>query len=309
LSKKNSEDPGSWFAEPPLRGFQQRFRTTHRLWHQRSAYQTVEIYETVPFGRILVLDGAVQTTQRDEFIYHEMLALVPLISHGCPASVAIVGGGDGGTLRRVLACPTVTRVVQVELDPVVTDVCRQYLPEIAAGSFSDPRVQLIFGDGAQFLQQAEEAFDVILVDSTDPVGPALVLFSEAFYRSASRALRPGGLIVTQSGSPFLMPEELRRTAANMRQAFPLVRTYLALVPSYPGVVWSFTLGSTGPDPLALSLEAVEERLAQWRLSPRYYTPAVHFAAFALPAFLSQGCHGDSRYDLLPADETLSEQQA
>lgn len=280
-----SEDP-AWFAEPPLWGVEQRFKIRSRLFRQVSPYQTVEIYDTEPFGRMLVLDGAVQTTEKDEFIYHEMLALVPMLTHPAPRRVAIIGGGDGGTLRRVLQFGTVEEVWQVELDPLVTDTCQKYLPTISAGSFLDKRARVRFADGARFLREAQTAFDVILVDSTDPVGAAEVLFSEQFYRDARRALTCEGILVTQSGSPLLMGEELERALSNIGKVFGLVRTYLASVPSYPGVLWSFTLASNVHDPLRVPRDELVRRLDALDVLPDYYTPDVHFAGFALPRFLS-----------------------
>lgn len=292
-----SDNP-AWFAEPPLRGFQQRFRTTRRLFRQVSQHQTIEIYETVPFGRMLVLDGAVQTTEKDEFIYHEMLALVPMLTHGDPRRVAVIGGGDGGTLRRVLQFPTVEEAFQIELDPQVADACQQYLPSVSAGALADPRARIIFGDGARFLSDTAERFDVILVDSTDPIGPAEILFSEQFYLDAYKALSEDGVLVTQSGSPLLMADELRRAVENIRQVFGLVRTYLAFVPSYPGVVWSFTLASKGRDPLDVPRGELLGRLQACSVQTAYYTPDVHFASFALPRFLAAGLEEGQSFGLL-----------
>lgn len=281
-----SQEP-AWFAEPPLRGLEQRFETRSRLFRQKSQYQTIEIYDTVPFGRMLVLDGAVQTTERDEFIYHEMLALVPMLTHPAPRRVAIIGGGDGGSLRRVLQFGTVEEVWQVELDPLVADTCQKYLPTISAGSFSDRRARVRFTDGARFLTEWRDAFDVILVDCTDPVGAAEVLFSEQFYLDASKALTREGILVTQSGSPWLMGDELERALDNVGKVFGLVRTYLASVPSYPGVLWSFTLASNVHDPLRVPRDELARRLDDLNVLPDYYTVDVHFASFALPRFLSE----------------------
>lgn len=282
----SSEDDSSWFAEPPFSGFQQRFQIRSRLFRHMSPYQTIEIYDTVPFGRMLVLNGAAQTTEKDEFIYHEMLSLVPMLTHANPRRVAVIGGGDGGTLRRVLCFPTVQEVWQVELDQAVTDACQQYLAAISAGAFSDERVRLHFGDGARFLRDKTEWFDVILIDSTDPIGPAEALFSASFYEDVQRALTSDGVMATQSGSPLLMAGELRRAVHNIEAAFGLVRPYLASVPSYPGVLWSFTLASKGRDPLRISRAAAARRLRAASIQPLYYNLDVHFASFALPSFLT-----------------------
>ena len=266
-----------FFAEAPRLGFQQRFAVRARLWEGRSEYQHVAIYDTVPFGRALVLDDALQTTVADEFCYHELLVHVPLLAHPNPRRVLVVGGGDGGALRHVLMHP-VAQAVQVEIDELVVTACREWLPELAGGAFEDPRAALIIGDGLAYLRDVTEPFDVILVDSTDPVGPAEGLISEEFYRLCASALAPDGLLAMQTGSPLLMRDELDAAAARMRNVFPIVETYLGHVPAYPGVVWSFTVGSKALDPRAPRREPPA--------GTRYYTSAGHGAAFALPPYLT-----------------------
>ncbi len=265
-----------FFAEVPRLGFQQRFVVRDRLWEGRSEYQHVEIYDTVPFGRALVLDDALQTTVADEFCYHELLVHIPLLAHPNPGRVLVVGGGDGGALRHVLMHP-VRQAVQVEIDELVVTACREWLPELAGGAFEDPRATLIIGDGLAYLRDVTEPFDVILVDSTDPVGPAEGLISEEFYRLCASALAPDGLLAMQTGSPLLMRDELDGAAARMRKAFPIVETYLGHVPAYPGVLWSFTVGSMQLDP--------REPRRRPPAGTRYYTPDGHRGAFALPAYL------------------------
>jgi spermidine synthase len=240
---------------------------------------------------MLVLDNAVQTTEKDEFVYHEMLAYVPLLTHPNPKQVAIIGGGDGGSLRRVLHFPSVERAYQIELDRAVTETCLQYMPSISAGAFDDPRSQALFDDGAKFLAETDHKLDVVLVDSTDPIGAAEVLFSDKFYRDAYHALNEDGILVTQSGSPLLMAEELSRAVANIRKVFPLVRVYLASIPGYPGVLWSFTLASKGLDPLTVPNEVLATRLGESKAEPLYYTPEMHRACFALPPFLAARIEG------------------
>ena len=266
-----------FFAEVARRGFQQRLELRASLWEGRSAFQHVEIIDTVPFGRALVLDGALQTTEADEFLYHEPLVQIPLLAHRRPRRVLIVGGGDGGALRHVLMHETVERAVQVEIDALVVDACRRWLPGLAAGAFEHPRAELIIGDGLAYLRDVSEPFDVILVDSTDPVGPAEGLISEEFYRLAAGALAEDGIFAMQTGSPLLMRDELDAAAGRMRSVFPIVKTYLGHVPSYPGVLWSWTAGSKSLDP------SVPRRTPPPGL--RFYTPEVHRGAFALPGYL------------------------
>jgi spermidine synthase len=265
------------FAEVARSGFEQRIEVRARLWAGRSPYQQIEVVDTVPFGRALILDDALQTTEADEFCYHEMLVHVPLLAHPNPGRVLIVGGGDGGSMRHVLRHPEVERAVQVELDELVVRVSREWLSSISGGALGWPRAELVIGDGLAYLRDADERFDVILVDSTDPVGPAEGLISEEFFRLASAALAADGMLAIQSGSPLLMRDELRMAAERIARAFPIAATYLGHVPSYPGVLWSYTIGSKQhrPDrPIRRAPEGL-----------RYYTSDLHRAAFALPAYV------------------------
>ncbi|MBI4492547.1 MAG: polyamine aminopropyltransferase [Chloroflexi bacterium] len=267
-------------------GWQQRFQALERLFAANSAYQQIEVWETMPFGRTLVLDGAVQTTEQDEFIYHEMLAHIPLCAHPRPERVLIIGGGDGGCLRRVLQHP-VREAVQVEIDALVVEASRHWLPDISAGAYDDPRARSIIGDGLAYLEAGGEGFDVILVDSTDPVGPATLLFGERFYRAAAARLRRNGLLAVQSGSPLLQLNELRGAIASLEAVFARVGVYLASIPSYPAVLWSFALASATLDPARVSVARAARRLEERGITPRYYTPGLQRAAFALPAFLKR----------------------
>lgn len=268
---------GHAFAEVFRSGFQQRFTLKAALWEGRSQYQHVEIIDTVAFGRALVLDDAMQTTEADEFLYHEPLVQIPLLAHPNPRRVLIIGGGDGGALRHALMHEAVEKAVQVEIDELVVTACQEWLPGLADGAFSHPRAQLIIGDGLAYMRDVSEPFDVILVDSTDPVGPAEGLISEEFYRLAFGALSDDGIFAMQTGSPLLMRDELDSAAERMRRVFPIVSTYLGHVPSYPGVLWSWTAGCKTLDP------SVPRRTPPPGL--RFYTPDVHRAAFALPPYL------------------------
>jgi len=268
------------FAEVARSGFQQRVQLRASFWEGRSPFQHVEILDTLSFGRALVLDDALQTTEADEFLYHEPLVQIPLLAHPHPRRVLVVGGGDGGALRHALMHVAVERAVQVEIDKLVLDACQEWLPDLAGGAFQHPRAELIIGDGLAYMRDVSEPFDVILVDSTDPVGPAEGLISEEFYRLAAGALARDGIFAMQTGSPLLMRDELDAATDRMRSVFPIVKTYLGHVPSYPGVLWSWTAGSMTLDP------SVPRRSPPAGL--RYYTPDVHRAAFALPAYLQPG---------------------
>ena len=269
-----------WFHERETDHLYIRCRIDRVLHRERSRFQDIAVLESPEMGRMLVLDGIVQTTLRDEFVYHEMMAHVPLYSHPDPRRVLVVGGGDGGTVREVLKHPGVEEVHLVEIDERVIEVCRRFLPELA-GALSDPRVTIHIEDGVAYLAREADRYDVVIVDSTDPVGPGVGLFTEAFYASVARALRPGGLMVTQTESPFFNPALVQRIYRNIAAAFPRVFVFLADVPIYSIGLWSFTLGSKGPDPRA-------PRLGPGELPPfptRYYTPEVHRAAFALPRYV------------------------
>ena len=292
-------DMSSWFAEPPRAGFQQRFQMKGLLFRTTSPYQLIEVYDSASFGRMLVLDQAVQLTERDEFTYHEMLVDPALMTHPHPTRVLIVGGGDGGAMRRALDHP-VERVVQVEIDARVVEICRQYLPSVAGSAFADPRGNLLIDDANHFVASTSEKFDAVVIDSTDPIGPAAVLFSEGFYRRVRDLLNKDGVVTTQSGSPLLMLRELLDVQRIMRRVFPLVRTYLAFVPCYPGLVWSFTLASLGRDPLEVGKEEIARRLSALSGERRFYTPEVHAGSFALPRFLQEAMEGGHVFEIFSA---------
>ncbi len=276
---------GDWYFETERAGFAQGLRVRERLYATKTPFQVLEIIDTDAYGRALVLDQALQTTEGDEFMYHEMLVHAPLMTHPLPRRVLIIGGGDGGSLRRALQHRT-TEPTQVEIDGEVIDSCRKYLPSVADGAYDDPRAEVLVQDGIPFMRQNPGGFDVVIVDSTDPIGPAVPLFETPFYEDVARSLADDGLMAAQSSSPLFMADDLRRQVANMRAAFPIVRTYLGVVPTYPGSLWSYTIGSKRYDPLEVSQDTIAERLAGSGIKPRYYSPDVHHAALALPGFIA-----------------------
>ncbi|OUN01471.1 MAG: spermidine synthase [Firmicutes bacterium ZCTH02-B6] len=258
-------------------------RVSRVLHRERSRYQDIAIVDTPGLGRMLVLDGIVQTTVKDEFAYHEMIVHVPLMSHPSPRRVLVIGGGDGGTVRELVKHVSVERVDLVEIDERVVALCREYLPELSA-SFDDPRVNIIIGDGIEHVSNVRGEYDVVIVDSSDPVGPAVGLFREEFYRSVYRALDDDGLMVAQTESPFGTPQLVRDVAAAVGRAFPPhAYLYLANVPVYSLGDWSFTIGSKGPDPRTPRLPEG----ASLPFATRYYTLEVHRAAFALPRYVQE----------------------
>lgn len=273
---------GAWIVDQGAVDVTAAFRVTRRIHEERTPFQYLEVYESPLFGRMLVLDGAVQTTEGDEFVYHEMLAHPALCTHPAPRHVLIIGGGDGGLLEEVLKHP-VERVTMVEIDEAVIRAGREYLPAICGRAFEDPRTALVIGDGIAYVRETTDQFDVVLIDSTDPEGPAIGLFAEEFYAQVARRLGPDGMVVAQSGSAVYQQELIRMVRRHLRPSFPVIRTYVATVMAYPGVLWSFTIGSLAPDPARVRDADIARRVAGFAL--KYYTPSRHHAAFDLPPYL------------------------
>ncbi|MCS7227005.1 MAG: polyamine aminopropyltransferase [Gloeomargarita sp. SKYB31] len=264
----------------------QTFGVEDLLYSQRSPYQHVQVWQTDAFGRLLTLDGLVMFTERDEFIYHEMISHPALCLLEVPRRVLVVGGGDGGTVREVLRHPSVERVDLVEIDALVIETARRFFPGMAC-AFDDPRLQLHITDGVAFVAQAPaQTYDVVIVDSTDPVGMAEGLFGPAFYQDVARILQPAGVLTTQTESPFdrLFQKTIQAAHQCLRQLFPVVAMYLAFIPSYPTGMWSFTLASKQRHPVQ---DFDPQRAASLAPQLRYYNADIHRAAFALPTFVRQ----------------------
>ncbi len=279
----------TWFEEQLYidtlpRGYAQRLEIGKVVWQEKTAFQDLLIFDSPWFGRVLVLDGAVQTTEADEFAYHEMLTHVPLFAHGGARRVLIVGGGDGGVLREVLRHP-IERVTLVDIDGEVVARCREFMPQLSNGAFDDPRCELLVADGVRFVAESPLLYDVVIVDSPDPIGPAEALFSEAFYADCKRRLTPGGIIVTQNGSPFLNPDEVIETQQRLRPHFADVTAYLVCVPSYVCAPLTLAWGCDDASRRQVPLEELARRFADAGLVTRYYAPDVHLAAFALPPYI------------------------
>ncbi len=268
-----------WFTENQSPDLRISCRVKKVLHQERSEFQEIAVYDTGQYGRLLALDDVIMTTDRDEFVYHEMMAHVPLVTHPNPKRVLVIGGGDGGVVREVIKHP-VEEVHLCEIDGRVIEVCKEYFPAISAG-YKDPRVRIHVADGIEFVRQRKGQFDVIIVDSTDPVGPAEGLFREEFYRSVSKALAPEGLFVGQTESPFFNGDLIKSIHEGLNRIFPVVRLYLANIPTYPGGLWSISMGSKQADPLSADLKRAEG------LKTRYYSAEVHRGCFALPLFVKQ----------------------
>jgi spermidine synthase len=281
---------GHWINETLYPDWGQRFLMKRELAHVHSAFQDIVIFESTSHGRVMVLDGVIQITEADEFVYQEMIAHVPLLAHGAAAHVLIIGAGDGGVLRRVLQHRGVQRAVMVEIDGEVIRLAQEFLPGIAGDAWRDPRAEVIVGDGIDYVQRAPDAaFDVIIVDSTDPIGVGEVLFTDAFYANCARILTARGLVVNQCGVPFMQADELRETSARRAKFFPHVTAYVAAVPTYVGGF--MTLGWSAKDRALASVpvEEIGRRAAAAGIlgTTRYWTPDIHAGAFNLPPYIAQ----------------------
>jgi spermidine synthase len=274
-----------WFTESLHPGLRTSIQVRRVLFDNETAHQRLVIAESVAFGTLVMLDGVTQLTTSDEFIYHEMLSHVPILAHGAVRDVLVVGGGDGGMIEEILKHESVERVAMAELDAGVIELARTHLPELSGGAFEDPRLEIVIGDGKDFVAAATGRYDLIVVDSTDPIGPGEALFTETFYADCRHVLRPGGVIVTQNGVPFFQADELARTMGAFAGLFADATCYLAAVPTYVGGFMSFGWGTDDTSLRRVALTTLEERYARSGVATRYYTPEVHLASFALPRFI------------------------
>ncbi len=280
----------SWINESLYAEWGQRFLVKRELARVKSDFQDIVIFESFTHGRVMVLDGVIQITEGDEFVYQEMLTHVPLLAHGAAENVLIIGAGDGGVLRRVLMHKGVKRAVMVEIDGEVIRLCKEFLPKIAGDAWNDPRADVIVGDGIDYVKRAPDAtFDAIIVDSTDPIGVGEVLFTDEFYRNCARILTPRGLVVNQCGVPFMQADELRDTSIRRRNFFPHVSAYVAAVPTYVGGF--MTLGWAAKDAGLTSVpaETIRARAEADGIlgATQYWTPEIHVSAFHLPPYIAR----------------------
>ena len=261
-----------------------------RVLHQeKTEHQDLLLFENPLFGRVLALDGIVQTTEGDEFFYHEMLVHVPVLAHGAVERTLIVGGGDGGALEELLKHASLREATLVEIDRSVIDFSKTHLKAICGEAFEDPRLELVIADGLAWVaeQKGRRApFDLILIDSTDPVGPGEVLFTESFYADCAGLLAEGGLLVTQNAVPFTEPDSLAKPLAALGRSFAATACYRVAVPSFFGGDMVFAMASRNAAALTVEAATLERRFAAAGIETRYYTPAVHQGAFALPPYVA-----------------------
>lgn len=275
-----------WTSETLYQSWQQRFRVDKVLFQEKTDHQDLVIFHNALFGAVMMLDGVTQLTTADEFIYHEMLAHVPIFGHGAASRVLIIGGGDGGTLREVLRHKTVNHVTQIEIDRAVIEMAKTYMPQVSDGAYEDPRARIIIADGIKYVAESSEKYDIILIDSTDPHGPAEGLFTESFYGNCKRCLTEGGILALQGGVPFLQPDELTTVQTRLKKSFSETTCYLISMATYVG--GSMALGWACDDPARKvpAPDVLARRFKEAGFLTRYYTPDVHAGSFALPPYIA-----------------------
>ena len=271
-----------WYTEKHSDNVGITMKTTKTLFSGKSKYQQLDIVETLEFGRMMLLDGLVMVTERDEFIYHDMIVHPALFTHPSPKKVLVIGGGDGGSIREIMKHPEVELAVLCEIDGLVIEKSIEFLPSMASEiDGHNPRVKLHVDDGLAYIREHQNEFDVILVDSTDPIGPAVGLFEEKFYRLVFSALREDGIMIAQSESPFYHAEIQKSMYQNLRAVFPIVEMYQAFIPTYPSGFWSFAFASKKYHPVN---DFDHDRASQRNFETRYYNEDLHRGAFMLPTF-------------------------
>ena len=281
----------AWAVEHgPLDGaFRFGLRMSKCLHHSVSEHQEILLFENELFGRVLTLDGIVQTTERDEFFYHEMLIHVPCFAHGAVERALIIGGGDGGALEELLKHDSVRQVTMVEIDAGVVEFSKEHLRAICGDAFEDPRLELVIADGAAWVAETDQRFDLIVIDSTDPseTGPSAVLFTADFYGACAAALNDDGVMVSQNSLPFSEPHALVQPFARLRGATGAAACYRVPVPSYIGGEMAITLAAKSAERLKTPRETLEKRFSKAAIETQYYSPAVHLGAFALPPYVAR----------------------
>lgn len=269
-----------WYTEKQTENFGITAKIKQTLHTEKSDFQDVDMIETLQFGKMLVLDGMVMTTDKDEFVYHEMITHVAMNTHPNPKKVLVVGGGDGGAIREIVKHPSVEKAVLAEIDGRVIEVSKQFMPQIASELTGNPKVDVQVIDGIKHVMEHKNEYDVILVDSTEPVGPAVGLFARDFYQGIYEALTEDGILVAQTESPWFNQELITRVFKDIATIYPITRYYTVSIPTYPSGLWSFTMGSKKYDPLK-----VDESKLFDPPNTKYYSPKIHKSIFNLPKFV------------------------
>ena len=274
-----------WFSEAQTPNVKLSIRVDKQLYSGQSEFQRIDVFESPEFGRFLTLDGYMMLTEKDEFIYHEMITHVPMAVHPCVRRVLVIGAGDGGVIRELTRYPEIESIDMVEIDPQVVEVCREYLPQTAC-KLDDPRVHIHYEDGLKYIRRFENEYDLIIVDSTDPFGPGEGLFTREFYGNCYKALREDGIMVNQHESPFYDEDAVACQRAHKRivESFPISRVYQAHIPTYPSGHWLFGFASKKYHPLK---DLDEGRWNARDLACKYYTTTLHRGAFYIPAYVEE----------------------
>ena len=269
-------------------GIRMTYEVERVIYELQTKHQHLVLFEHPFFGKMLMLDGATQISKKDEFIYQEMMSHVPLFAHGKAEDVLIVGGGDCGIAEEVLKHRTVKSLTQVEIDPAVIEFAKEHFPEFTKPVFADPRFKSVIDDGAKYVAATDRRFDVIIVDSTDPIGPGKILFGARFYADCRRCLKPGGVLVTQNGVPFFQNKELATTMVRFRRLFADATCYVAAIPVYVGGHMAMGIASDNKRVRRHSVQTIARRYRRaGTFKTRYWTPEVHVAAFAQPRFIAE----------------------
>ena len=273
-----------FYKEITPAGFGIAIKQKEVLFSEQSKFQKVEIIDSdSELGKILTLDDLMMTTEGDEFYYHEMISHIPMMHHKNPESVLVIGGGDGGTVREVLKHSSVKRVVLCEIDGMVIDACKKYLPSISCG-LSDPRVEILVEDAIEYIKDKKNEFDIVLIDSTDPMGPGEGLFTEEFYTNVKNSLKKGGIVAAQSESPVVNKNEIKKMYKLLKQVFPICAAYTSPIPTYPGGYWAWAFCSVETAPLSYFADERAEEIVK---TCKIYNKEYHYARFALPNYLNE----------------------
>lgn len=280
---KNGIENGFYHEITPS-GFGIAIKAGKVLFSEKSDFQKVEVFETdSSLGRVLTLDDLMMTTEGDEYHYHEMIAHIPMMHHKNPENVLVIGGGDGGTVREVLKHKSVKKVVLCEIDSMVIDACKKHLPTISCG-LSNPCVEIKVEDAIEFIKDKKNEYDIVLIDSTDPMGPGEGLFTEEFYTNVKNSLREGGIVTAQSESPFVNREEIKKMYNLLKKVFPICSTFTSNIPTYPGGYWAWAFCSKTVEPLSyFAVNRYEDILKTCKI----YNKDYHNARFALPNYLKE----------------------
>jgi len=274
-----------WYTENHTPNVRFSIKVKKQLVSVESQFQRIDVFESYEFGKILVIDGYLMLTEKDEFIYHEMLTHVPMAVNPDIKNVLVIGAGDGGTIRELTRYQSIEKIDMAEIDKLVVDVCREYIPQTAS-KLDDPRVNIYYEDGLKFVRGKQDEYDLIIVDSTDPFGPGEDLFTKEFYGNCYKALKEGGILVNQHESPYYPHNAMAMQKAHKRikSIFPVSMIYQAHIPTYPSGHWLFGFASKGLDPI---LDLKEERWNSLGIKTRYYNTQLHRGCFALPNYVKE----------------------